>query len=726
MRVLVWIYAFVCFVTLRIVEHAARLVTRILPPARTDPLDWGSGVSIIIPERAGPAMLEECLLSVKGAQALVSGPVETIIVVNGSGEEDYSRLRTLLPEALWLVEPRPLGFVQAIGRGLEVARYQGVYLLNNDMTLEPEALQEVLRWRAPNIFAVASQILFHDPDRRREETGWTDLQVVDGGVDIFDVLPEDQTTVRGHLYAGGGSSLFHRDALRNFTKGRDPYRPFYWEDAEWGVRAWRHGYEVIYCPASRAWHRHRATVSRFYALDEIERIFQRNKIRFQLRNFPETIRWSSWYARVQELDRRSLAEIFQASSWVRGRISFYRSPFRTVQLDSLRKKVYGSPSISGDRRPLVLIVTPYAIYPPQHGGSVRLHQLIRELSNEFRILVLSDEGDLYCQASVDYCRPLTALHPIHGRPEATAGETRTDRIRSHSHDTLSSEVRRLIATYRPDLVQVEFVELCDLILSSAKRVPWVLTLHDVLVNNGRSGPTREDHFELERIRRFDSVVTCSYEDARLLPGDNVHVVPNGIDAGAFSYRPSPPGRRILFAGPFRYQPNLDGIQEFLVEVYPRLRERVDDVELVVLGGANATELAKSMECFGQPGVLVVDYMENIRPALEDCTLTINPVTGIRGSSIKLIESVAAGRVCVSTKEGARGFLEAGFPSLVVTGRIEEFAGPIEHLLLDNEHRRLVETPPKNLLQEYSWRKSAQMLADVYRRELDRQAGPGTA
>lgn len=107
--------------------------------------------------------------------------------------------------------------------------------------------------------------------------------------------------------------------------------------------------------------------------------------------------------------------------------------------------------------------------------------------------------------------------------------------------------------------------------------------------------------------------------------------------------------------------------------------------------------------------------------MEGCALTVNPLSGNRGSSIKLIESMAAGRVCVSTREGARGFLDVGFPSLLVVDRIDEFGTPLERLLLDNEHRRDLEAPREDLLQDYSWKKSAQSLARIYRHQLDVQA-----
>jgi glycosyltransferase involved in cell wall biosynthesis len=85
--------------------------------------------------------------------------------------------------------------------------------------------------------------------------------------------------------------------------------------------------------------------------------------------------------------------------------------------------------------------------------------------------------------------------------------------------------------------------------------------------------------------------------------------------------------------------------------------------------------------------------------------------------LKLIESIAAGRVCVSTADGARGFAESGFSSLLIRDRIEDFCDPLERLLLDPQWRISIEKPDRDRLQQYSWADSAFKLAAVYRELL---------
>jgi len=137
---------------------------------------WKPGLSVIVPDRGTPDLLAETLEALMRALASVEEPTEVIVVVNGAARGTYAALCTKYPEADWRFHERALGFNGAIAAGLKRANHDWTYLLNSDMRLEPDALREVLAQRRPWVFAIASQIFFTDPSRRREETGWSDFR----------------------------------------------------------------------------------------------------------------------------------------------------------------------------------------------------------------------------------------------------------------------------------------------------------------------------------------------------------------------------------------------------------------------------------------------------------------------------------------------------------------------------------------------------------------------
>src|SRR5579863_34893 len=74
------------------------------------------------------------------------------------------------PEVRWRFHAGPLGFAEAIERGLREVRHDWVYLLNSDVALDPQALCALAPHRDSRTFSIASQIVLKDPTRYREET----------------------------------------------------------------------------------------------------------------------------------------------------------------------------------------------------------------------------------------------------------------------------------------------------------------------------------------------------------------------------------------------------------------------------------------------------------------------------------------------------------------------------------------------------------------------------
>lgn len=674
------------------------------------------GISIVIPERANPVQLGDCLESVRAACAHITEPFEVIVIVSGSPESDYRDLMSTDASVRWVFSRKPLWFSGAIRRGLGAAKFDWAYLLNNDMVVDPLAICSLLKWRSANVFAIASQIYFKDSTKRREETGWTRFQRGAGGIEIVDVPPEDQTTVRGNFYAGGGASLFQRDLLAKLSRDSGVYDPFYWEDVEWGARAWRQGYQVLFCPSSRVWHEHRATNRKFFTEEEIDRIQKRNQMVYHFRNERGKRTLQEFRVLASRLHRRSLLELLAPGRLVRmicGRLRNCFLPFKDIHLEYTWHKYYLNPT-GAPSKPLVIVVTPYSVYPPAHGAAQRIRGILEVLSHNFDIVLLSDEIGAYTTDSTKYFAPLASVHLIGGRPAESRAGSRIERIGTHSHPALAEHLRFLITGYHPDFVQIECVELSKLVaMRNGNGRPWFLTLHDVLLSDG-SGEPAQDSYERHWISQYDAVITCSEEDAGLVTHDHAFTVPNGALIDVPAYTPSPEDASILFMGPFRYPPNLLGIQEFLRVVYAPLLRRVAGLKLLILGGHGAPKVAAGMKCFDQEGVTVMDYTERPREWLDRCALTINPLRGTRGSCLKVIESLAAGRVCISTREGARGFLRPGFPSLVVTGTVEEFTEPLQSLLLDHPYRRSLERPSAENLEPYSWERAGKLQGDIYR------------
>ena len=113
--------------------------------------------------------------------------------------------------------------------------------------------------------------------------------------------------------------------------------------------------------------------------------------------------------------------------------------------------------------------------------------------------------------------------------------------------------------------------------------------------------------------------------------------------------------------------------------------------------------------------MFVDRFVDPAPHLARASLTINPQLTIRGSALKLIESLLAARVCVSTADGARGFQQAPLAGLRVVADVASMAAEINALLADHSYRRQLERADAAALQAWTWDGIAAEQLALYRR-----------
>jgi O-antigen biosynthesis protein len=242
------------------------------------------GISVVIPSRNGRALLETCLGTI-GSQA-VPVPYEIIVVDNGSDDGTAAWLAEAWPLVRTVVAEAPLSFARAVNRGIAVARYSHVCLLNNDMLAEPGFFAAV--WNAfaqvPDLFCATAQIRF-PAGVRREETGKAVMAA--DHPDDFPVRcdePIDGEDLTWVLYGSGGCSLYDAAKLAALGNVDEAYEPAYVEDLDLGWRAWQQGWPTVYVAGAVVEHRHRATTSRYYSTAELDRVLEINYLKFLVRS----------------------------------------------------------------------------------------------------------------------------------------------------------------------------------------------------------------------------------------------------------------------------------------------------------------------------------------------------------------------------------------------------------------------------------------------------------
>ncbi len=361
------------------------------------------------------------------------------------------------------------------------------------------------------------------------------------------------------------------------------------------------------------------------------------------------------------------------------------------------------------RRPRLLLVTPHPIWPPTHGWAVRLWNLLPRLAREFEIRALVFSGGTddagQRQALAAWC---SEVYFQQFRAPSLQDAALPVAARHLVWPELGERVRALLSAHRIDLLQLEGTELVGL-LPSLPGVPVVVTAHDLGFETqlrrwwarlGRygAGVSRAPRlgaclelarYELAGLARADQIHCMSEANARLLgraaPGlrAKVRVVPNGVDTAAMT----PPGdaararRDVLLLGSFPHAPNLDAVEFFLAEIWPRVRRALPSAR-VTLAGASPPDWIAALD--GEEGVVVAGEVADVRPLLWRHAVLAVPLRAGSGTRIKILEAMGAGLPVLATRIGAAGLGAKAGEAIEIASGASRFAARLIRMLGDPE------------------------------------------
>lgn len=329
-------------------------------------------------------------------------------------------------------------------------------------------------------------------------------------------------------------------------------------------------------------------------------------------------------------------------------------------------------------------------YPPDRGDRIRSFHILKHLAERANVYLatLADEPvadkthealNLYCQKiaieHVDRRRWLQAASSLAGGSSATEGLFR------------SAPLRRTIAQWSREVQFSAAVVFCSsmvqyLDVDELRDVPALVDLVDVdsqkFLDYANAAPFWKRwlyQLEGQRLRalekaiasRAQAVTLVSEAEADLFrgfcPNDRTWAIANGVDLDYFSPRSgqSTPNR-CVFVGALDYPPNIDAMQWFCREVWPRVRAALPDATLAIVG-RNPAKGVRQLSPVA--GVEVIGSVPDVRPHMAAASVAIAPLRIARGIQNKVLEAMAM-----------------GLPVIVSSGALEGLAAePGKHLLL---------------------------------------------
>jgi glycosyltransferase involved in cell wall biosynthesis len=222
--------------------------------------------------------------------------------------------------------------------------------------------------------------------------------------------------------------------------------------------------------------------------------------------------------------------------------------------------------------------------------------------------------------------------------------------------------------------------------------------------------------------RFNGLWVSKADDTRHAVTRNATVLPNIPYNLPVSAPPLDDSRSatpvILTVGLLSYQPNRNGVDRFIGEGWPKVRATYPSAEYWLVGKNNPAVAGRWQAV---PGVKVLGFVDDLGALYQASWFTLCPLWTGAGTNIKVLESLAFGRTCVTTVVGHRGFenhLQSG-NSLLVAANPDDLAENCIRLIGDHTRRIALAKRGREVVQrEFSYQK----FSGIVHREVERALG----
>jgi sugar transferase (PEP-CTERM/EpsH1 system associated) len=378
-------------------------------------------------------------------------------------------------------------------------------------------------------------------------------------------------------------------------------------------------------------------------------------------------------------------------------------------------------------------------YPPDKGEKIRAYHQIRALASRHKVSLLAlSDAPLPDLAPLEALCERVEVFPI-SRPagylRAALGALRPRPLSLsffHSKE-LAARVRELARREHFD-VTVVYCSAMAPYAALAPDVPAVIDMVDVdsakWAQYARFAPLplRPVYaLEARRLRRYESALAGRFQRVLFATGNETRLYRanaptaravtalNGVDVDFFQPFDLPKAARptLVFTGQMDYFANVDGVVHFARQVFPRLRARYPEIELLIVGRAPVAAVRDLGEL---PGVQVTGAVGDVRPFLARAWVFVAPLRIAQGVQSKVLEAIASNLPVVCSERVLAGLADGGFRSgrdLLAADSNEGVERAVAALIDDEREReRLAGSARQRLLATYRWAPNLETFEDL--------------
>jgi GT2 family glycosyltransferase len=238
------------------------------------------GISVVIPNYNGIDLLADILPYLIIALDHSKENYEIIISDDCSTDDSLHFLENNYPGIILIKNPINKGFSPTINRGIFAAQFDYVLLLNSDVKLTPHYFEPLLRYfDKEDTFGVMGRIVGWDNEKIQDAAKYPSFygaKIKTSG-NYYASKPQKDDWLYS-MYLSGANALVDKNKLWALGGFDELFAPFYVEDFELSLRAWRLGWKCYYDHFAICRHKTSISIKSKSSKNFVNTIYYRNKM----------------------------------------------------------------------------------------------------------------------------------------------------------------------------------------------------------------------------------------------------------------------------------------------------------------------------------------------------------------------------------------------------------------------------------------------------------------
>ncbi|MBT8231636.1 MAG: glycosyltransferase [Saprospiraceae bacterium] len=230
------------------------------------------------------------------------------------------------------------------------------------------------------------------------------------------------------------------------------------------------------------------------------------------------------------------------------------------------------------------------------------------------------------------------------------------------------------------------------------------------------------NYELNQFDKYDLLLPISHTDYSKYIDIGYHgdilLSPVGIDIAKYEVSLSKlnPSIKLGYIGSLDWKPNIEGLKWFFNTIWKPLADTFENLEFH-LAGRNPDPSLKEIK---YKNVVYHGEVSSAKNFLENLDIIVVPLLSGSGIRIKILESMAMGKVVLSTKKGFEGISISNGVEGFIFESFEEFEKQIKSLLQDPNKLIEVSEKAKNfILNNFEFKKLAEKNIEAFNSFLNK-------